>query len=483
MARVVAVRKENVKFEGTVTYCFRDDRCDEFEVLENTNLVDGIGGVTWVWKLSIHTVTAILSLIVFSHILLLQDGALILSQVVELMSKDAGRETHVVEVGCGTGLCGIVAAKLGYKSTITDRSADLAKLNVDMVKQQMQASSTSPVEMDAAVYDMPWESSHASAGNRDTVTDVDGEEPVVSVRSVLNLRGKVDLVVGAEITCLRKQQGLLVDTVLQLTASNPNAIALFSFDGPPQPNGCLYEQDMIERMAAVGFSHSVVYVAGCVWVTEHFVQQSGSKASEEQGNQLPVHKVSKAHLIDRTEEHRGASQRLHFPIASSRGTSCKTSSRGAKEATWVASPDADSVPIPADSMDRLGLPPQPPASSSAESKQGQSSAANRVTTSEEGLHHIIAFYRPAATRTCHRCHQQFFAHADFNPAHACRYHAGYFVCRWHPAETKCSIDGQGDGLGYYGNGQENYAAEFWDCCGSESKSASGCCAASHEPYR
>ena len=148
------------------------------------------------------------------HIHLLQDGALILSQVVELMSKDAARETHVVEVGCGTGLCGIVAAKLGYKSTITDRSSDLAKLNVDMVKQQMQASSTSPVEMDAAVYDMPWESSHASAGNRDTVTDVDGEEPVVSVRSVLNLRGKVDLVVGAEITCLRKQQGLLVDTVL-----------------------------------------------------------------------------------------------------------------------------------------------------------------------------------------------------------------------------------------------------------------------------
>lgn len=47
-SRIVAVRKENVKFEGTVTYKFGGDRCDQFDVLENTNLVDGIGGVTWV---------------------------------------------------------------------------------------------------------------------------------------------------------------------------------------------------------------------------------------------------------------------------------------------------------------------------------------------------------------------------------------------------------------------------------------------------
>jgi len=418
----------------------------------------------------------------------LQDGALVLSQVLELMTKDTG-DTHIVEVGCGTGLCGIVAAKLGCKSTITDRSADLAKLNVDMVMQQMQAAAEAPVNMDVRVYDMPWESSHAAAGNRETVADADGEEPVVSVNSVLDLRGRVDLIVGAEITCLRKQQGLLVDTVLQLTASNPNAVALFSFDGHPQPNGCLYEQDMIERMAAVGFSHSVVYVGGCVWVTDHFNQhahQKGAKVDEEEHSiQQPAHKVSRAYLVDRTKEFRSPSERLHFPIDKSRGTSSKTTTQSAQgEAMWAVIPDTESMTPLGDSYERLDLPPQPPASNSAaEAKQRQPGSVNRTTISEEGLHHIIAFYRPAATRTCHRCHQQFFAHNDFNPAHACRYHAGYFVCRWHPAETKCSIGGQGDGLGYYGNGQEDYAAEFWDCCGSEIKSALGCCASSHEPYR
>lgn len=48
MSRIVAIREENIKFEGTVEYHFRDDRCGPFNVLENTNLVDGIGGVTWV---------------------------------------------------------------------------------------------------------------------------------------------------------------------------------------------------------------------------------------------------------------------------------------------------------------------------------------------------------------------------------------------------------------------------------------------------
>lgn len=427
---------------------------------------------------------------IFIQMLFLQDGALILSQVLEMMTKDAA-DTHVVEVGCGTGLCGIVAAKIGCKSTITDRSADLAKLNVDVVVQQMQAASEAPAKMDALVYDMPWESSLPAAGNRESVTDADGEEPVVSVNSVLNLRGRVDLIVGAEITCLRKQQGLLVDTVLQLAAGNPNAVALFSFDGPPQPNGCLYEQDMIERMAAIGFSHSVVFVAGCVWVTEHFIQhlpqepEKGNKAGvEELSDPLPMHKESRAYLVDRTEEFRSPSQRLHFPINSSRGTSSKATFEGEEGTTRTVVPDTESTASLADTSGRLSMPPQLPVDSyAAEWKQGQPGSGSRTTTSEEGIHHIIAFYRPAATRTCHRCHQQFFAHADFNPPHACRYHAGYFVCRWHPAETKCSIDGQGDGLGYYGNGQEGYAAEFWDCCGSENKSARGCCASSHEPYR
>ena len=32
----------------------------------------------------------------------------------------------------------------------------------------------------------------------------------------------------------------------------------------------------------------------------------------------------------------------------------------------------------------------------------------------------------------------------------------------------------GDGLGYYGNGEEGYEAKFWDCCGAEAETARGC---------
>ncbi len=387
---------------------------------------------------------------------------------------------HVLELGCGTGLCGAIAAKLGCKSTITDRSADLAKLNVELI------SSTPGVPLNIEVYDMPWESSVATAGDRPTSMDAEGEEPVVSVDTVLNLRGKVDVIVGAEITCLRKQQGLMVDTIVQLTSSNPDAVVLLSFDSVPPPNGCLYEQDMIQRMEAVGFTHSVVYVAGCVWETDHFTPDTtSSKKSEtvEHTSQLPVHKVSKAYVVDRTDEYRRANQRLHFPVG---GRNVTTSAE--TKFTESDYKDYDDVPPVIDltedkaSSAATHTPPSLASLSLDCKAETKCSGVSRTTRSEEGVHHITAFYRPAAAHTCRRCQQQYFAHPALNPSQACRHHAGYFVCRYHPAETKCSINGHGDGLGYYGNGQEGYEAKFWDCCGSEDPAAEGCCCEPHQAY-
>ena len=45
-----------------------------------------------------------------------------------------------------------------------------------------------------------------------------------------------------------------------------------------------------------------------------------------------------------------------------------------------------------------------------------------------------------------------------------------------------SIDGHGDALGYYGTGREGWAAQFWDCCGSEDPQAAGCTVDHHLPY-
>ena len=151
---------------------------------------------------------------------------------------------------------------------------------------------------------------------------------------------------------------------------------------------------------------------------------------------------------------------------------------------------------------------------------------------EESMHHVIAFFRPAAVRTCQRCHKQFFCNTSLNPFNSsarniseasnsasstekcmsgrasavreylqeslyieglgsrvttganmgCRYHPGLYVCRKHPGETRSSVAGHGDALGYYGDGSEHWAAEFWDCCGSEDPKAPGCKVEAHLPY-
>eukprot|EP01035_Chromulina_nebulosa_P025725 gene25725-33593_t len=109
-------------------------------------------------------------------------------------------------------------------------------------------------------------------------------------------------------------------------------------------------------------------------------------------------------------------------------------------------------------------------------------ALSRGPSTVTSMHHVTAFFRPEAVRTCQRCHSRFFVQPALHPPDSCKFHRGSYVCRRHPAETKCSIDGQGDNLGYYGTGKEGWAAEFWDCCGSEDPLAPGCCGDLHSPY-
>mmetsp|Transcript_6303 Transcript_6303/g.8847 ORF Transcript_6303/g.8847 Transcript_6303/m.8847 type:complete len:105 (-) Transcript_6303:16-330(-) len=70
--------------------------------------------------------------------------------------------------------------------------------------------------------------------------------------------------------------------------------------------------------------------------------------------------------------------------------------------------------------------------------------------------------------------------AEMNHDRACRYHPGLFVCRFHPNSAKASADG----LGYYGDGEKNdgWPARFWDCCGSEDETVSGCSYRRHMSY-
>lgn len=410
------------------------------------------------------------------------------------MSRNCNRnveQLHIVELGCGTGLCGIVAAKLGFVSTVTDRCADLGRLNIiNAFPEELNCNTPTA---DIKVFSMPWESSTTKSNADKVITDDDH----ITAVELEALRGKVDIIVGAEITCLRKQQGLLSETIAQLCGSNSDAIALLSFDGVPPPNDCLYEKDMIQRMAEKGFRHSTVCAASCEWVSQL------REFADTEGVITPPTRVSTAYIHDHSGRYVDARNRVSFPTRPVVTTALqqeavsepKSTGNQSMEASHLAdkktsckasSSDIPFIPRIVDdacfSTAEAKSPPSPPQNSEEKGNSNAKPVATRTTKREETTHHIIAFFRPAAVNTCRTCHQQFFRLSGFNSHQACRHHSGLFVCRRHPGETRCSINGLGDGLGYYGNGQDYWKAEFWDCCGSEDPTADGCCTSFHIPY-
>ena len=366
-----------------------------------------------------------------------------LSRVLEFFcsSNLQKKRLHVVELGCGTGICGIMATKLGYRCTLTDRNSDLAALNINHLR-----TSSNMLDSDVEVYNLSWESS-ATAGTSLPVFEDD--VPSISVNDLLSMRGCPDLIIGAEITCLRKQQPLLVNVIADLYESNPHALVLLSFDGLPGAPGCASAKEMIQRMTERGFRHMVVYVGTCDWTVEVAQQRDPDVAS-------PTYtgKISKAYLRDLTSEYCD----MKSPLMQ----------------TFLLHRE-----VPQSSAGESG---SNDSKCTAQSSHTQPAENYTKLSNDSSTHHIILFYRPSAVGVCSRCQEEYFCHPVLHPHQACVHHSNYFVCRFHPAETRCSINGLGDGLGYYGNGQEGYSATFWDCCGAEDSAAPGCCSGLHVPY-
>lgn len=359
---------------------------------------------------------------------------------------------HVLELGCGTGLCGFAAAQVGCKVTSTDRNSDLVALNIEH---------TMVGARDMTSYDLSWEASRTAEG-----TQTQGD--TLTIADIVHKRGKVDVVIGAEITCLRKQQPILVDTIVQLIHHSPEAIVLLSFDDVPPPNGCNYEAEMLKHMRERGFRHEVVCVADIDWtiVSTYSTGSSATAPGQPEGSEtMLLRKVSTATLRDRTPEFVDVNNPLVLPFLG-----------GAAASTVTLEEKAPSA----------NTPPPPPHNSSSSSGLASSAENNAAvrekTTTERTTHHITLFYRPTAVSVCSRCQREYFRHPTLTPVTRCVYHGSYYVCRFHPAEVRCSINGQGDGLGYYGNGREGYPAKFWDCCGEEGFDARGCCEGVHMQY-
>jgi hypothetical protein len=236
-----------------------------------------------------------------------------------------------------------------------------------------------------------------------------------------------DVLIGSEIAVLRKQQTNLVQTICSL--SHAKSIILISFDDSPpaaldESPKSMYEQEFNEKMTEAGFRRATVMTGSVQW----------QPVTPCEGLEGTAFKRSLVWLHDLTAAYPNRSHLLQGPRRSL----------------------ASDAPL------------------------RESSPQHTPGLLE--MHHISLYYRPDLLRTCSRCQQQFIDAPSANPSFSCRHHKGFYVCRRHPCEIRLNIDGLGDSLGYYSNGMEEWAAEFWDCCGNENKDAPGCAASPHVPY-
>ena len=196
----------------------------EINIEENSECVDGIGGITW-------------------------EGSLVMSHLLEKCNFGG---QHILELGAGTGLCSLVVGESSTKYgkiTCTDRFIDLIETNLGKICGRKASDGTDIVECNQLVW--------GSAEDISTIRDV---------------RGLADVIFGAEIACLRSQHEKLVSSIIAL--AKDDTVVLMGFDEGPQPNQCTAEKEFDVRMATHGWSKFVMCTGDIVWRTHEFESKS-----------------------------------------------------------------------------------------------------------------------------------------------------------------------------------------------------------------
>ncbi|GMF26662.1 unnamed protein product [Phytophthora fragariaefolia] len=157
-----------------------DDLC--VRVVQNTTKVDGLGGEVWA-------------------------GALVLCEFLEEHAQEVVQGRDVIELGAGCGLCGLVAASLGAKTTVlTDEYPDLLAKNITKNSHLWDRRETPPVVSS-------------------------GELEWGVAESIAPFAHKFDTMVGSEITQLgRGLHAPLLETIRSVLRPGANSLALLSMD-------------------------------------------------------------------------------------------------------------------------------------------------------------------------------------------------------------------------------------------------------------
>lgn len=378
---LAATRAELNAFESYLTYflfCDAPGLRNSFIIKESTHMVDGIGGGTW-------------------------EGSILMSKLVEAINVDT--EHRIVELGCGAGLSGIVAAIRGSKTEISDRVVDLAEENIAYCRNQIETErqglydtgilpSREETKFDIRAYELAW-------GLDDQME---------------NRKNDPDLILGSEITCLRKQQQDLMRTIDMLAGQK--SVVLLSFDDLPMPTSgkneserensdftsskctvntvSLYEREFENRMSAAGFNRAVVCTAAVDWVKGNVAE--GSIVS------TPSSTEGMGNAVQFTLEHASSS------CVTGTSRNIHTDTRNLKKSHAVIH---DITNQHYNNLDSVSFPCLIDTACNKNYRCNEAAHLFQhlhqpLLVTSHHVHHITAYYRPTAVSTCTRCHKSYF---------------------------------------------------------------------------
>lgn len=378
-------------FESYLTYylfCDAPGLRNSFIIKESTHMVDGIGGGTW-------------------------EGSILMSKLVEAVKVDSGH--RIVELGCGAGLSGIVAAIRGSKTEISDRVVDLAAENIAYCRNQLKTEPQALHDKDG----MP--------SREETKFDICAYELAWGLDDQMENRiDYPDLILGSEITCLRKQQPNLMRTIDML--AGPRTVVMLSFDDLPMPTSgknegdrensdctssskcavntvSLYEREFDDRMSAAGFNRTVVCTAAVDWVKESVAERKGSIVSTRSSNEGNTVQFNMEHPSSSCVT--GTSRNINTDTVN-----LKKSHALVHDITDQHYNNLDSVSFPClldttrNKNGPYGQLPLCPDLCDEAAHLFQHLCQPLLVTSHH-VHHITAYYRPTAVSTCTRCHKSY----------------------------------------------------------------------------